>query len=222
MDNYPMDRDHLGLAIIISSSVKGKHQKQIDDVTKLEKLFQKLGIQVQTLQWNLDNLRNVSENLSARDLSRYNSLFLCFIVGHLHDDHDVILCPRNLAFDLEALIEDVGKNKSLVGRPKVFLLSHDLKSKFRGRIRFPDIFIGSGPRSCFFDTFCRCTATMFDKKSFVAIFQDVCNSTANDTEDDFVFQSTLRKKLYLLQKGKLAFLSVVISYNYSHEKNFKQ
>lgn len=210
-----MVRDHLGLAIIIRG--KRKHQKQIDDVTKLEVLFQKLGIDVKTLQWSQDSLRNVTDELSARDLSRYDSLFLCFIVGHRPD---VILCPRNLSFDLEKLIEDVGKNESLVGRPKVFLL--DFKCTLRARIGFPDIFFGFGPGSGFVDTYCRRTATMFDRMSFVEIFQDVCNTSANI--DDFEFQSTLRKKLYLLRKGEVTFLSLhgqsivmlfVTNYNYS-------
>ncbi len=193
-----MDKEHLGLAIII------KPQKQVDDVTKLEVLFKKIGIQVQSLHWNLDNLGNISEDLSARDLSRYNSLFLCFIAGHRRDNHNVILCPRNLSFDLETLIVGVGRNPTLEGRPKLILL--DFKCKLQSRIGFPDIFIGFGQGPSFFDTFCRRIEETFDKTSFVTIFDDVCN----DSEDDFEFQSTLRKKLYLLRKGELVLLELLI------------
>jgi hypothetical protein len=92
----------------------------------------------------------------------------------------------------------------------------DFKCKLQSRIGFPDIFTGSGQGPSFFDTFCRRTEATFDKTSFVTIFDDVCN----DNEDDFEFQSTLRKELYLLRKGELVLLELLINEIYLKKSYF--
>ena len=242
MNIYQLDRPKKGLALIINNL----HTEQTatrNDVTKLEAMFKKINVQVEPVKINQDKeeLEDIADDLRIRDMSSYNLFFIVVISHGLQGDN--IFCNSG-AFDIEHFVENLSKNVSMIGYPKILIFDCCRGGEVSGakveksapeRILFgSDVFVGFATTkgyasateetgSPFIEAFCNCIERLFDKESFVSIFQEIQNLVSQkrsrvrepaggsilDAVQVPESRSTLRKQLYLLEESKGFFLSTI-------------
>ena len=194
MTSYPMDRDNIGLAIIINNLHLEQPQTQ-NDVKNLEETFKKIEVKVRKPRLNQDKkeLEELADELSTEDFHSYNAVFMV-IISH-GKAGDLIVCQgKKKTFDMHFFVEKLCQNKSLVGQPKILLCdfcrgdelnSGDIKSTKLTRIpKGCDVFIGhattngyfavTGPKSSpFIENLCDQIRMSYLSTAFQVIFQRV-------------------------------------------------
>ena len=152
MTSYPMDRENIGLAIIINNLHLEQPQTR-NDVKNLEETFKKIGVEVKKPKLNQDKkeLEVLADELATDDFSTYNAVFLV-IISHGRAGDLVVCQDRQTYFDSNIFAEKLCKNASLVGQPKILLFDFcrgdelnegETKSTYLRRIPHgSDVFIG--------------------------------------------------------------------------------
>ena len=240
MNIYQLRRPQKGLAFIINN-LHNEQKATRNDVNKLEAMFKRINVQVDSVKINLDKneLSDIADELKVKDMTSYS---LCFLVVLSHGiQGDKIVCMNDImkksTFDIEFFVESLGSNKSMIGYPKIFIFDFcrgndlnlgNMKAIPSSRIPFgSDIFIAFATTkgyasatgrtgSPFINAFCSCIEKSFDKAPFISIFQEVqdevsqtVTSVLEPTKGAIIdamqvpeSRSTLRKQLFLLNKGK--------------------
>jgi len=199
MNIYELDRPEKGLALIINN-LHNEQKATRKDVARLEAMFKKVEIQIDTVKINQDKkeLTEIASDLENRDLSVFNVFFLVIISHGLQGDK--IVCASG-AFDIEFFVESLSKNKSMIGRPKILLFDFcrgddvnvgEMKASIAtSKIPFgSDTFIGfattkgyasltGSTGSPFIEAFCDCIEKFFKEESFISIFQEVQNAVSH-------------------------------------------
>ena len=193
MTSYPMDRENIGLAIIINNLHLEQPQTR-NDVKNLEETFKKIGVTVRKPRLNQDKkeLEELSDKLSTEDFYSYNAVFMV-IISH-GKAGDLIVCQDKTNFDINFFVEKLCENKSLVGQPKILLCDFcrgddpnlgEIKGTKLTRIpKGSDIFIGhattngyfavTGPKSSpFIENLCDQIRMSYLSTAFQVIFQRV-------------------------------------------------
>ena len=199
MNAYVLDRPQKGVAIIINNL----HNEQTGtqkDVTSLEKMFQVINVQVESVRKNQSKteLDTLSKELEDKDLQNVNLFFLVVISHGILGDKIKCLSGKDEAFfDLEEFVASLGKNQTMIGFPKILIFDccrgedldigqlKQLKPPIHTRIPSgSDIFIGFATTkgrtsataksgSPYIENFCKCVEESYDKKQFINIFQDI-------------------------------------------------
>ena len=104
MTSYPMDRDNIGLAIIINNLHLEQPQTR-NDVKNLEETFTKIGVKVRKPRLNQDKkeLEELADEFSKEDFYSYNAVFMV-IISH-GQAGDLIVCQDKKKFDIHFFVE---------------------------------------------------------------------------------------------------------------------
>ena len=199
MNAYVLDRAKKGVAIIINNLHNEQPGTQTD-VTSLEKMFQVINVQVESVRKNQSQaqLDTLSKELEDKDLQNVNLFFLVVIShGILGDKIKCHSGEDDAFFDLEEFVKSLGKNQTMIGFPKILIFDccrgedvdigqlKQLKRPIHTRIPSgSDIFIGfattkgrasvtGNSGSPYIEHFCKCVESSYNKKQFIIIFQDV-------------------------------------------------
>ena len=194
MTCYPMDRDKIGLAIIINNLDTEQPQTR-NDVKNLEETFSKIGVEVKKPKLNQDKkeLEVLADELATDDFYTYNAVFLV-LISHGRTG-DLIVCQdRQTNFNSNIFVEKLCQNTSLIGQPKILLSDfcrgdefNEGETKSTSLRRIPhgsDVFIGhattsgyvsiTGSNSSpFIDALCDQMQQLYESTHFLAIFQRV-------------------------------------------------
>ena len=203
MNAYVLDRAKKGVAIIINNLHNEQPGTQTD-VTSLEKMFQVINVQVESVRKNQSQaqLDTLSKELEDKDLQNVNLFFLAVISHGILGDKIKCSSGKDEAFfDLEEFVVSLGKNQTMIGYPKILIFDccrgddmdiGQLKHSIHTRIPSgSDIFIGFATTkgrasatlksgSPFTENFCKCIEESYDKKTFINIFQDVQWAVSKD------------------------------------------
>ena len=225
-----MDREKIGLAIIINNLHNEQPQTR-KDVEKFEETFKMIGIEVQNPRLNQDKveLKELADELALADFYSYNAVFLVIISHGMAGD--LIVCPgKKKTFDMHFFVENLCKNKSLVGQPKIILCDfcrgnklNKGETKSTNLSRIPcgsDVFIGhattegyyalTGPESSpFSETLCEKMQKLYLSTAFQVVFQRMQQEVSEkilipgmDGMQMPESKSTLRKDLFILKQGR--------------------
>ena len=194
MTSYTMDRDNIGLAIIINN-LHFEHPQTQNDVGNLEETFKKIGVKVEKPRLNQDKreLEDLAKQLATPVFGSYNAIFLV-IISHGKAGDFIVCSDKKKTFDMHFFVESLCKNKSLVGQPKIILCDFcrgdklnvgETKSTISTKIPCgSDVFIGhattkgnyaiTGSNSSpFIRTLCDKMQTLYQSAAFQVVFQRV-------------------------------------------------
>ena len=150
MNLYHLGRPQKGFCQIINN-LHNEQKATRKDVERLEKMFQKINVQVAQTMINQDKseLRTYSKVIEDQNLESFN-IFILVVLSH-GTQGDKIICDSGL-FDIEELVEAIGKNKTMIGYPKILIFDFcrgmnvnlgQLKSFNQSKLPLgSDIFIG--------------------------------------------------------------------------------
>ena len=188
-----MDRDKIGLAIIINN-LHNEQKQTRNDEKNLKEAFEKIKVEVRKPKLNQDKqeLEELADKLATDNFFSYNVVFLV-IISH-GKTGDMIVCQNKKTFDMQSFVDKLCENRSLVGQPKILLCDfcrggelNEGETKSTQGTKLPygaDVFIGhattkgflsiTGPKSSpFLQAFCDQIQKSYMSTTFQVIFQRV-------------------------------------------------
>ena len=119
MNCYQLDRPEKGFCQIINN-LHNEQKATRKDVERLEKMFKQINVQVAQTKINQDKLElhQYSKELENKNLQPFNIFFLVVLSHGTHGDK--LVCSSGL-FDIEEFVEAIGKNKTMIGYPKILI-----------------------------------------------------------------------------------------------------